>query len=255
MWQSSILIPTLLSSERHRSQRMKNNPTTQRRIPVHKKKRITETKFWAALVLAGNAIALNLLFILCCLPVVTIGPSLCGLYSGVRFMIKREGWFRGFWEGFRTHWIRSGILGIIAVVCQAKVLYDLNSAVLFHQDMGIGMELIITHSIIAFLPALLVASLWPLNIYIPGDTASWLRNTVNLVFKAPAAAFLAACLFLAPVVLALFFTVIAWYLLIIIVAGWFVLSAFVATLFYKDALVELLNEYREEHPDEDEELE
>lgn len=222
---------------------------------LSKKTRITETKFWSVLTLAGNAIGLNLLFILCCLPVVTIGPALCGLYSGVRFMIKKDGWFRGFREGFCTHWLRSGILGVIAVVCQAKVLYDLNVAVQFYQEMGMGVELLITHSVFALLPALLVASLWPLNIYIPMDTASWLRGTVNMVFKNPGPALLAACLFLAPTILVLFFTVIAWYLLIVLVGGWFVLSAFVATMFYKDALIELLTEYRKEHPEEDTENE
>lgn len=222
---------------------------------LSKKTRITETKFWSVLTLAGNAIGLNLLFILSCLPIVTIGPALCGLYSGVRFMIKKDGWFRGFREGFCTHWLRAGIIGVLAVAFQAYAIINFNDALNFYLDMGIGMELVITHGIMALIPVLIVASLWPLNIYIPGDTAEWLRRTVSMVFQHPGPVLLAGCLFIAPVILILYFTTIAWYLLIVLVGGWFVLSAFVATMFYKDALIELLTEYRKEHPEEDAENE
>ena len=223
---------------------------------MQKKTKITDTKFWSVLTLAGNAIGLNLTFLICCLPIVTIGPALCGLYSGVRYMIKQDGWFRGFRAGFRTHWIRSSIVGIFYVAFMYfYVLRDLNDVIATYQTQGVGLEAIITFGLIGLFVTMLCSSLWPLNIYIPGNAADWLRNAVNLVFKAPGPVFVAACLFLAPIVLILYFFTLAWYLLIVIIGGWFVFFAFIATMFYKDHLIDLLNEYRAEHPEEDEDYE
>jgi len=212
------------------------------------KKTLADSKFWKFVNLAGNAIGLNLIFIVCCLPIVTIGPALCGLYSGVRYMIRQDGWWRGFWKGFTTHWLRSAIAGILAVAFQAYVLLEFNTALNFYFDTG-SLYYAILYGIMALLPAVVVASLWPLNIYIPYGTADWLRNTVSVVFKAPLQALLAAVMFLLPVVMVLYFTTITFYIVIVFIAVYFALAAFIATLFYKDTLVDLLLDYRAEHPE------
>lgn len=215
------------------------------------KKTLADSKFWKFVNLAGNAIGLNLIFIVCCLPIVTIGPALCGLYSGVRYMIREDGWWRGYWKGFTTNWLRSAIVGTLAVAFQAYVLWEFNTALNFYLDGGV-ITYAIVYGIMAFLPAMLFASLWPVNIYIPYGTADWLRNTVSLAFNAPGPVFLAAVLFLLPVVMVLYLTTIAFYIAIVFIGFYFALAAFVATLFYKDALVELLMAYRAEHPEAEE---
>ena len=214
------------------------------------KKTIADTKFWKFVNLAGNAIGLNLIFLVCCLPVVTIGPALCGLYSGVRYLIREDGWWGGFWKGFTTHWLRSAILGVLVVAFQAYTLWQFNLALGFYLESG-SIYYAILYGIMALIPALLTASLWPLNIYIPYSTADWLRASVSLVFSDPIPVLLASGLFLLPVVLALFLTQWAYYGLIIILAVYFALAAFVATLFYKDSLVVLLKAYRAEHPEDE----
>ena len=212
------------------------------------RKTIADTKFWKFINLAGNAIGLNLIFLVCCIPVVTIGPALCGLYSGVRYLIRGDGWWSGFWKGFTTHWLRSAILGVLVSLFQAYTLWQFNLALGYYLESG-SISYAITYGIMALIPALLTASLWPLNIYIPYGTADWLRNTVSMVFKAPIPVFLAACMFLLPVVLALILTLYAYYALIVFISVYFALAAFIATLFYKDALVDFLLDYRAEHPE------
>ena len=113
----------------------------------------------------------------------------------------------------------------------------------------------ITLGAMTVLPAMIIASLWPLNIYIPYNTADWLRNTVSLVFKAPLPVLATAALMIAPVILVLYFTTLAFYGCLVIISVYFTVVTFVSSLLYKDDLVRLLNQYRGEHPQNDEEAE
>jgi len=66
-----------------------------------------ESKFMQALLVIADYIILNVLFVLCCIPVFTIGAAQAGLYSGVRVAMDPENdsscikaFFRGFKSGF-----------------------------------------------------------------------------------------------------------------------------------------------------------
>lgn len=213
-------------------------------------KNLGDSKFWKVVNLAGNAIGLNLMFIISCLPVVTIGPALCGLYSGVRYMIRGDGWFRGFRAGFTTNFIRTAIAGVLSTAFIAYVMLQFNGALNFSLEEG-NIVPAITYGIMVMIPAMLTAPLWPLNIYIPYQTADWLKTSVSLCFKVPLYTLVSAAMFLLPVVLALYFTMLAFEVLLVIIAVYFALTAFVTTLLYKDSLIALLMRYRQEHPEEE----
>ena len=71
----------------------------------------------------GYAIMLNLLFLVSCVPVITIGPACSGLYSAVRYSIKGESAFQGFREGFKTRFLRNMLGGSLQIpVCSAQGL-------------------------------------------------------------------------------------------------------------------------------------
>ena len=77
---------------------------------------------------AGTIVMLNFVFLLACIPVVTIGPAFSGLYSGVRYMIRGDGPIKGFWEGFRTHFARMMIAGVVFTAITAYFVIMINSA-------------------------------------------------------------------------------------------------------------------------------
>lgn len=216
------------------------------------KRQLADSKLWKFINFAGNAIGLNLMFMIVCLPVITIGPAMCGLYSGVRYMIRGDGWFGGFWAGFRTRFVRTSIAGMVSAAAMAYMLVNFNAAFNFYRDNG-SMVLMITFGVMMVLPAMIIASLWPLNIYIPYNTADWLRNTVSLVFQAPLPVLATAVLMFAPVILVLYFTTLAFYGCLVIISVYFAVVTFVSSLLYKDDLVRLLNQYRSEHPQNDDE--
>ena len=72
-----------------------------------------ESKVMKIVNFAGTAVMLNMLFLLACIPVVTIGPAFSGLYSGVRYMIRGDGAIRGFRDGFKTNPLRTVPAGIV----------------------------------------------------------------------------------------------------------------------------------------------
>ncbi len=66
-----------------------------------------ENKFMQALMTFGDLIILNVLFLLCCIPVVTVGAAQAGLYTGLRVVTNPEddssvsaAFFRGLKAGF-----------------------------------------------------------------------------------------------------------------------------------------------------------
>lgn len=211
-----------------------------------------ESKVMKIVNLAGTAVMLNLMFLLACVPVVTIGPALCGLYSGVRYMIRGDGPVRGFWEGFKTNFLRMMIAGVIFTGIIAYFIIMVNGAYNTWLELGVFRDIII-YSIPAMVPVMLLSALVMLNIYIPYGVTDWLKNGVNLIVKAPVWVLVSAALLIAPVACLLWASDIFILAIIIFVGFWFAVAAFATTLLLKDSLVDMLLEYREEYPEEEEE--
>lgn len=66
-----------------------------------------DSKIMQALMVVGDLIIINVLFLLCCIPIITIGAAQAGLYTGVKVLLDKEddsscakAFFRGFCAGF-----------------------------------------------------------------------------------------------------------------------------------------------------------
>lgn len=212
-------------------------------------KKPRESRVMKYVNLGGTAIMLNLLFLLMCIPVVTIGPAFSGLYSGVRYMIRGDGAVRGFFEGFRTNLVRMMVAGLIFVGIVVYFVFVVNGAYNTWIKEGVFRDLAM-QGVCAMIPLMLLSALIPLNIYVPYGVTDWLRNGVNLIVKAPHWVFLSALMTWLPVIL-FFWSRIFVYVMVVVVALWYTLSAFVSTLFLKDTLLDMLLDYRQEHPEED----
>lgn len=224
-----------------------------------KPKQQKESKVMKVVNLAGTTIMLNLMFLIACIPVITIGPAFSGLYSGVRYMIRKDGAATGFWEGFKTNFVRMMITGVIFTGIMVYMCYQFGSEYAAYVGWTKGVETtlanVITHGILGIVPMLLFVSLIPLNIYIPYPVTDWLKNGVNLIFMAPHWVLLSAAMAIFPVACILWMTDLAILGIMIFVAAWFSLLAFISTLFLKDSLIELLEQFREEYDYIDEEEE
>jgi len=64
-----------------------------------------ESKFMQLMLLIADYIILNVVYLLCCIPIVTIGAAQAGLYAGMKTLLDKEDGtpcLRSFFKGFKT---------------------------------------------------------------------------------------------------------------------------------------------------------
>ena len=183
----------------------------------------------------GPMVLLNALFLLCCIPLFTIGAAWCGLYQGIRNFAKGEKWFPGFWQGFRSKFLSTALIGAVFHIFDLYFLYNTISIGYYQMD-GFLVPLIASCLMTGF--ALMVtAALFPLRVYAPTDTAQWLRNSVSLATQAPLQSLLIGTLMFLPPVLLVCFTFSMSFLVLAIIAFYYSGVALTATLLYRKKLL------------------
>ena len=134
---------------------------------------------------AGNGILMNLLFLVSCIPVVTIGQAWSALLTAIRYQIRGDRWFDGYKAGFKRRFWRGTIVGVIMLVVNLFFLRDIVEIYRnFAVEEGTTVSLI-TASVVFALTASLTMALQLLNVYVPTPVGDWLRNAANMIFKVP----------------------------------------------------------------------
>lgn len=82
-----------------------------------------DSKFMQILMFLGDLIILNLLYILCCIPIFTIGAAQAGLHTGIKVLLDKEddtsiaaAFFRGFTTGFGTVTLSWGLMTLVLIL-------------------------------------------------------------------------------------------------------------------------------------------
>lgn len=184
---------------------------------------------------AGNAILMNLLFLVSCIPIVTIGQAWCALMSAIRYNIRGEKWFTGYKVGFKTRFWRGILAWSALLVLNVHMLLDLHYA----YAEGYTVQLIASAFIFS-LTAMATTALLVLNVYIPTSVGNWINNAAGMVFKAPLFLFGAAALFWLPVLLVLLWFEIFYYGALVFLAIYYTLAALGTTMLLKDTLLQYL---------------
>lgn len=198
------------------------------------------TKLGRLITKIGNALMMNLLFLVCCIPVVTAGQAWCALLSAVRYQIRGDSWWNGFKFGFKTRFLRGTVAWCIMLVLNVWMTLD----VLQYTTAEVSLMYPISACIMLALTTMLTTSLMTLNVYIPTDITTWVRNAVSLIFKVPLQLLVSAALLMAPILLCLYRFDYFFYFAMVFVVAYFVLSAFGVTILLKNALMDLLVEAR-----------
>lgn len=210
------------------------------RMILLKEKETAMDKLSKAITIAGTAILMNLMFLIACIPIVTIGPAWSGLLTSVRYHIRGDGWFRGFQAGYKTRFFRSLISWCICLPLCWVFLTDLNYAL----QSGNWVDIVVCVLFFS-MAAMLTMALQVLNVYIPTGIAQWLKNGVNF-FRHPLVLFCSAALFWAPALIALLWDALIFaQIIMIFIAVYFTLAAVGSTMMLKEGLLEFLQEARE----------
>lgn len=200
-----------------------------------KKNKTLLDKLLAVLNMAGNAVMMNLLFLVCCIPVVTIGQSWCALMSAIRYNIRGEKWFTGFKVGFKTRFWRGTIAWTVMLLLNVHMLLDLRYA----YAEGYTVQLIAS-SLIFCLTSMVTSALMALNVYIPTSVGNWINNATAMVFKAPLVLLGAAVIFWLPALLALLWFEVFFYGVMIFLAVYYTVAALGTTMLLKGTLLQYL---------------
>ncbi len=85
-----------------------------------------ESKFMQAMLTLADMIILNICYLICCIPVVTISAAQAGLYTGIRSMQDPEddrSVFKAFFRGFADGIVTSCIAGTVVLIAQAVSIW------------------------------------------------------------------------------------------------------------------------------------
>lgn len=187
------------------------------------------------LSIAGTTILMNLLFVVSCLPIVTMGQAWCALLTGIRYSIRGDSWWHGFKQGFKTRFWRGTIAWCLMLIPNVYFLLEVH----YGYAQGYIVQMISACLMLA-LSTMVTASLLALNVYIPTAIGNWIRNAVDMVFKAPLMLLIAAALFWLPVLLCLLRFDLFYYGLLIFIAAYFPLAGLGTTVALKEALMDYL---------------
>ncbi len=199
-------------------------------------------KIGKVISIAGNAILMNLLFLLCSIPIVTIGQAWKALLMAVRYNIRGDKWQDGFWKGFKSRFWRGTISWCVMLVLD---FFFMRETMLVIQQVGFDVPSVAAGLVFALM-AMVTFSMQLLEVYVPTGIGDWLRNSVNMVFHVPLELVACAALFWAPLILFYMWFGLFWHVMVIFVTVYYVLVAAIGTLLLKNALIHYLLEARKE---------
>ena len=94
--------------------------------------------FFTFLNRLGDLILLNVIWLICCIPIVTIGASTTALYfSTMKLAAGDEGYvFRNFFRSFKQNFLQSTVIWIIMLLLAVFLGFDLY--IIFHVDFNLS---------------------------------------------------------------------------------------------------------------------
>lgn len=103
-----------------------------------------DNPFMKALSVAADLLALNILTLLCSVPIVTAGASITAMNDVIIHSVRgEEGYiFRGFFRAFASNFKKGTLLGLLLLVCAAVLYFDYLAALTFIPVLRVGIAAI-----------------------------------------------------------------------------------------------------------------
>ncbi len=190
-------------------------------------------KFMAVLEEAANLVVLNILFLLCCIPVITIGASKTALYDmAKRMAAKREGYLiRGFFRSFARNFKASTIIWVSYAACIAVLAANIYAG--FSWGLGVFSGFLVFAAATAGIAATMTLFY---ALALQGSFENSITNTVKNGFLLAAGNLPVTVIILAveaiPIVLVVFFTYKLTDIVLFFAVIGFALQAFVNGMFF-----------------------
>lgn len=181
-----------------------------------------DSKFMQFLMKFADIAILNVLFLICSIPIFTIGAAQAGLYTGFRVMLDPEdesspsaAFFRGFRNGF---WVITPVWLILTLVV-GVVAYSCATTYYLH---AAGMNAPVVLSVIALIVVTIFQNLVPI-FHSRFSCKRWqlVKNCWYLLLAHPIRSILSVLLFCAPVLIFLLNVYVFMQMFIIFLSIWY----------------------------------
>ena len=139
-----------------------------------------ESPLFQFLSFLADLMVLTVMWLISCIPVVTIGAANTALYSCVIKMRKGEGVkpILDFWTAFKSNFAQATALWGITVLLLGTVLADLY--LVFFTDFEPGTVVKLLMLVLAFVMAMVISYIFPLQAYFINNVRNTLKNAVLL---------------------------------------------------------------------------
>ena len=139
-----------------------------------------DNPFWSAIGKFCDFIILNLLFVVCCIPIVTIGASSAALYTVTRKMINDEGSSaaKEFFKAFRSNFKQATIIWLILLPIGLLTLYEMYLITLIEFAAAEIMKYVFLALLIVW--CMVVSWAFPMQSKFDNSVKNTLKNTLLL---------------------------------------------------------------------------
>lgn len=203
-------------------------------------------KFFTFLGYLAAFITMNLLCILCCIPVVTAGPSICAMYYCMLKISRREDIHasREFFQSFRSNFKQGCILQLIVLLVGFVLFLDLKLSLSAFGSGALFKVITVLLFMITFVFLLTLTMLYPVQAQFSDTITGTLKNAMLLAVSHLPSAFLMLLLNALPVIL-----LVVWMNAFLFMVPFYVFFGFAVTCFL-DCLI-LKKIFRPYLPEED----
>ena len=197
---------------------------------------------------AGRIVLMSLLFLVSCLPIVTIGQAWCALLTGIRWQIRGDSWFEGYKFGFKNRFWRGLIAWTVLLIPNVYFLLEVSGLYWVMSELQGSvtpyvLRLLFAAGMLA-MTTMFTTALLVLNVYIPTKVGLWVNNATSMVFKALLMLLITSVLFWLPFLLALLAPGIFFFTFPLFLVAYYPLQGWVATLVLKETILDYLIDAR-----------
>lgn len=186
----------------------------------------------------SDLMILNLIFILCCIPVVTIGPALTGLYYvALKIASNEEGYIvRGFFKSFKQNF-RQGLI-IWLILLAAGCVFGVDIFILIQTKTAFSNVLLVIISATALVFLMVFLYIFPVLSRFENNIRATFKNSLIIAVADFPCTFVMMVITAAAVILTFWNSITLWYgLLVWILVGFsglaFINSHFLNKIFAK----------------------
>lgn len=195
------------------------------------------------LTVAGDLMVLNIVWLVCSLPIITIGPSTCALYKVCLKLAKGETIpvLKSYFIAFKTNFKQALIVGAFCLLGLISSIIDISYALAIE---GILTKIYIVTGIIVIFVLLIIAT-YGLTLIVSYNNSlkGHIINAFKLAFINPIQTILLILILIAPILMFLFIQPI-----ILLYVGWFILLYFCSLPIYlcSKVLVKIFAKFNED---------